>query len=260
MYGVNLEKTIKERKRLNQEELTIFLHIPKTGGTTLNTIFRNQYDRSEFFDHESYQDELMKLEELTDEVKQKLVAVSGHYYFGIHTQFTKPFTYFTIVREPVDRVISAYYFLKNFPGYERVQTMTLEEFVLNEPEAQNMQTMLVSGDLHSNPSLQKAKEHLRNFKVVGVTEQFNETLFLLQKEYGWVNILYKKTNITKSRRQKSDIPTDVIELINHYNSLDIELYKYSKQLLDEKLEALTEEEKRQLEAFKIAQAQLDHSL
>lgn len=257
MYGVNLEKTIKERKRLNQEELTIFLHIPKTGGTTLNTIFRNQYDRSEFFDHESYQDELMKLEELTDEVKQKLVAVSGHYYFGIHTQFTKPFNYFTILREPVDRVISAYYFLKNFPGYERVQTMTLEEFVLNEPKAQNMQTMLVSGDLHSNPSLQKAKEHLRNFKVVGVTEQFNETLFLLQKEYGWIHIHYSRKNITKSRRQKSDIPPHVIELINHYNSLDIELYEYSKQLLEERLEALTDEEKGQLEAFKIEQAQLD---
>jgi hypothetical protein len=242
---------------MSEDLLDIFMHIPKTGGTTLSAIFRKQYKVNEIFDHDSYESKIKKVDQLGVEEKRKIKAVAGHYNYGIHQHFSKPSNYFTMLRDPVDRVISLYYFLQNYhPGYERVRDMTLEEFVLKDPEAQNHQTILVCGK-PENPDIEKAKENLKTFTVVGVTELFNETLFFLKKEYDWGDIHYTRKNITKNRLAKEEVPSELINLISHYNALDLELYDFAKKLLYEKLQSLTVDEQKQLEKFKPEQSALN---
>lgn len=134
--------------------------------------------------------------------------------------------------------------------------MTLEEFVLKDPETQNHQTKLACGD-PENPDITKAKENLKTFTVVGVTELFNETLFCLKKEYDWDDIHYTRKNITKNRLAKEEVPSELINLIRKYNALDFELYDYAKKLLCEKLQSLTAEEQRQWAKFKLEQSALN---
>src|SRR5690606_21598773 len=153
-------------------------------------------------------------------------------------------------RDPIDRVISSYYYLRNTPGFERIKRMTLEQFVLSEPQAHNLQTKMISGDIGKNPSIQKAMKHLQTISIVGVTERFNETLYLLQKEFGWIDTEYKKINITKRRPAVTDLDPSLIQLIKENNKLDIQLYEYSKKLLNKRLQALSAEERRELEIFK----------
>ena len=240
---------------MSENNLTIFMHIPKTGGTTLSKIFRELYNIDQIYDHDAFKGKVIKHENLTREEKEKLKAVAGHYFYGIHQFSTKEFDYFTMLRDPVDRVISSYYFLQNYPGYERVKDMTLEEFVMKEPEASNLQTMMVSGN-PDIPDLEKAKENLKTFTVVGLTEFFNESLFLLKKAYGWNDIHYKKQNITKKRLKKEELPSTVINIIKTYNELDLELYDFSKQLMTKQLQTLTPDEQKQLEQFKKEQGLL----
>jgi len=236
--------------------LDIFMHIPKTGGMTLNELFKKQYKLNEIFDHDSFQKKMMKLDELTDMEKRNIKAITGHYFYGIHQEFSRPFNYFTMLREPVDRVISSYYFLKDYPGYEMVKNMTLEEFVVKGPEAPNLQTLMVCGS-QEKPDIEKAKENLKTFTVVGVTELFNETLFCLKKAYAWGDIHYTRKNITKNRLAKEEVPSPLKNLIRKYNALDMELYDYAKKLLYEKLQSLTVEEQMQLAKFKLEQSALN---
>ena len=236
--------------------LDIFMHIPKTGGTTLNELFKKQYKLNEIFDHDSFQKKMMKLDELTDMEKRNIKAITGHYFYGIHQEFSRPFNYFTMLREPVDRVISSYYFLKDYPGYEMVKNMTLEEFVVKGPEAPNLQTLMVCGS-QEKPDIEKAKENLKTFTVVGVTELFDETLFCLKKAYAWGDIHYTRKNITKNRLAKEEVPSPLKNLIRKYNALDMELYDYAKKLLYEKLQSLTVEEQMQLAKFKLEQSALN---
>ncbi len=229
--------------------ITIFLHIPKTGGTTLNSVFQKQFVSNELFDHDRFQNKIMTIEDLKEREKEQLKGVSGHYFYGVHEYFSKPCQYFTMLRDPIERVISSYYFLQTYPIYPQVRDMTLDEFVKQMPFAQNLQTKMVSG-VRRNPNLQKALENLRAFKVTGITEQFDESLFLMKREFGWKNIFYTKKNVTKTRKSRSEIPPETIRLIKEYNKLDIKLYHFGKQLLAEMLNEFTEQEKQELDAFK----------
>ncbi|MGE7760009.1 sulfotransferase family 2 domain-containing protein [Peribacillus sp. NPDC097895] len=238
---------------MSEYHLDIFMHIPKTGGMTLNEIFKKQYKLSEIYDHDSFQKKMMNMDELTEVEKRNIKAITGHYFYGIHQEFSRPFNYFTMLRDPVDRVISSYYFLRDYPGYEMVKDMTLEEFVVKGPEAPNLQTLMVCGS-QEIPDIEIAKENLKTFSVVGVTELFNETLFCLKKEYAWGDIHYTRKNITKNRLAKDEVPSDLINLIKKYNALDIELYDLAKQLLNDKLQSLTEDEQNQLKKFNLEQS------
>ncbi|MDE5055419.1 hypothetical protein NDK25_24695 [Niallia taxi] len=76
------------RKKKN---LTIFLHIPKKGGTTLNSIFTRQYTVKEFHNHDLFDRKVIPLSVLNEEHKKRINAVSGHHFYGVHEYFNQPF-------------------------------------------------------------------------------------------------------------------------------------------------------------------------
>ena len=233
---------------MREQELYIFLHIPKTGGSTLNSIFTRQFSAQELYDHELFQNKIIPLADLTSEDRKQIHAIAGHLLYGAHGKFYKPYHYFTMLRHPVDRVLSLYSFLKNYPGYERLQNMSLEEYVRTEPEAQNGQTLLLCGiPLQYDVSL--AKKRLETFDVVGITERFDESLYLLKSAFGWTDIHYEKVNITKTRLKRADVPLETIKLIEEHNKLDLELYQFAKELLQKRLTNLPKREKKAMKSF-----------
>ena len=221
-----------------EDKLIIFMHIPKTGGTTLNHIFTKLYSRNELYDHVPIEKMEEHFNQLTQQERETIKAISGHHFYGVHEFTDKPYIYFTMLREPVERVISLYYFLKDYPGYykEKMKDMSFEEYIEWDPQAKNGQTLQICGThLHSEISIEKAKERLNDFEVVGITEMFNESLSLLERRFGWSNIEYEKKNITKSRPKLQDIPEEIIKKIKINNQLDIELYEFVKSNLIKQL-------------------------
>jgi len=235
--------------------LVIHLHMPKTGGTTLKKIIKKNYPRSNVFD--VYLDH-QQLETRLQEIAEKDVkCLQGHMPFGVHHVFKQPSTYITLLRDPVDRIISEYYFIRSIPWHNshlKVSKMSLEEYQ-ESPMNQNLQTHYILGGKFGSPlseeDFEQAKKNLETyFSVVGITDMFDESLFLLMKQFQWANTLYTKANVTKKRPAKHEISQETIEKIKENNRTDIKLYEFAKQRLTDRISSLDFLTKKHLKIFK----------
>ncbi|PLT35485.1 hypothetical protein CUU64_02430 [Bacillus sp. V5-8f] len=242
------------RKTMNEKKVAIFLHIPKSAGSTLRSILKKNYDSQEL--RIGNREEMIEsLKNLSKEEMEKIKCINGHVLFGIHDYLNeRPYNYYTMLRDPIEHVISEYYFIVRKPNnisYEKVKSMSFEEFVLSEEftgRTSNRQTFFISGG--AKDAIEIAKENLKNyFSIVGITEMFDESIYLFAKELGWEDYYYKKKNVTKSRPSREDFPAHLIEIIKKNNELDIELYNYGKQLLEEKIENLGNKKRGKMEQF-----------
>jgi hypothetical protein len=239
----------------------VFVHIHKTGGTTLNNqILRHNYAPSEILDlHRPLTAEASAriFNELPTEKQCATRLITGHFDFGIHAYIGRPCRYFALLRNPVARVISLYYFIRQTwlggvflrtRGYntEDVESLSLKEFIEAGlfSEVDNGQTRMISGLGSEVPygactsyMLHHAIENIENhFSVVGVTEQFDESLILMVDHHEWSRLLYARTNVNKSKPKRDRIPEEDIEAVQAYNELDLELYDYVSRRLKQRLE------------------------
>lgn len=247
----------------NSQKTIIFLHIPKTAGRTLNNIIRRQYEPDVIFsngravtsrlgsDWEKTPAELRWkiskeiLAQLPELEKRKIKIVFGHMNFGRHELLPQPCTYITILRDPIDRIISHYYHIlrmKEHHLYDIITThkMSVGDFLKSGVTftVDNGQTRMISG-VGDSPGygkctsdiLQTAKSNLeKHFSIVGLTGEFNKTLVLLKRTLNWNINSYQKRNVTQNRPSLKEISKKDRQIIEEYNQLDIELYEYAKQL------------------------------
>jgi len=234
--------------------LIIFIHLPKTGGTTMRSVLEQQYGGAQIFKvpppSATGKQKIDDFSKLPPEERDTFKVVYGHFDYGAHIGLEETnFTYFTILRNPVDRVISHYYFVKQRTNHRLHKNVVSEDMSLQEyatsgltKEVDNHQTRVLIGKEGVTPAfgacpsefLERAKQHLQNeFAVVGTSERFDETLLVLQEVLGWSIPFYVSRNITKSRPKSDALPPDVVEAISKYNQLDLELHRYANERLDE---------------------------
>lgn len=226
------------------EAVLVFMHIPKTAGNTFLTILQKQYQWGTEL-HSAYPFEPVDAKKLYPGLK----CVAGHHLFGLHRQLNKPYVYTTFLREPIDRVISDYYFTLPTHG------MTLEQYLSIDPgdysayNPNERQTRWASGI--NSPNLHLAVANLTShFPVIGITEYFDESLFLMKKQFGWGDISYRNQNITPNRPATEQMSPAQIQRIAQSNQQDTALYYWAVQRLRSQLAALQPSELAELAAFK----------
>lgn len=225
----------------------IFLHIPKTGGRSLQNILLRKYSSDEVIT--DAHTKLNEISEWPDDRKRQIRYLQGHFVYGAHKILPQECRYITTLRDPIDRVISHYYFLKRSPSHPLhdtivQQNLSLEDYVTSGicDEVSNDQVRLVAGVERTSPvdldeMLKMAKDNIDNkFLVVGLLENFNETLVLLKRRLGLRNIFYGIRNQTIGRPLKEQIPERILHLITELNYADIALYSYAKENLAKTIE------------------------
>src|SRR2546423_12662933 len=81
-------------------EAIIFLHVPKTAGTTLNRLIEWEYDLFEMYsvDPVFFNWSAAHLRKLAQERLRKIRVFKGHMSFGLHEILPQPATYITVLR------------------------------------------------------------------------------------------------------------------------------------------------------------------
>jgi len=110
----------------------IFLHLPRTGGTTLRDILDKQYPDDVTLENKSLLDTDPNFNVDNKSEKDQFKLVKGHVYFRIHEHINQKCTYFSMMRNPIERTISIYNYIKkrsSHKDYDLANKLTIEEFI-----------------------------------------------------------------------------------------------------------------------------------
>lgn len=250
---------------MSEPRLTvIFLHIPRTGGTTLKKLPERNYGRDQildFYDSESAL-QIQRFAQLPESQRAKYKCIQGHLFFGFHKFVPGQSTYVTFLREPIARIRSFYSYVRAHPEHYLHRDVVDQRRGLKEllrhprtEELCNLQTRMIAGDLDNSDqvvdrsALERAKRNLRtHFSVVGLTEAFDASLLLLARTHGWHLPLYVKRNASRGAPETMDAKTR--DLVGEANALDLELYQFGQELFQTQLRSAGELFQAELQRFK----------
>lgn len=214
----------------------VFLHIGKTGGANLHRALSACYPEADRAPH------VAGVRRPDPATLRPFRYVGGHFGYSYAAEIGGAMV--TVLRNPVDRILSLYSFWRNTPARQRIlRDMTLAEFVTDGEEAiigsvVNTQTWFCAADpatrirwrmarVPEDELLGMAKAHLDEFAVVGVTDRMDALQQDIEAVFGLKIDLGKHRNRTKDRTRAEDVPPDVIALIEERTHLDRQLYEYA---------------------------------
>ncbi len=253
-------------------ETVIFLHIQKTAGTTLHRILDRQYPPGQDFFIKTANDyPIFQTFSINQRGQYRLIR--GHMNFGIHKLLPNAATYFTILRDPIERAISYYYHIKNDAAHynhKYANRWDLKEFLEQGVDAlmANGQTRIWAGgrpDLGYGECtaevLAQAKQKLQQYcAVVGLAERFDETLMLLKKRFGWRYVFYTPQNVSANRLRRHELSPDTLETVKKFNQLDIAFYQYGVSLFEEQVHQQGKTFSQQVKLFQVMNGLVVHVL
>lgn len=165
--------------------------------------------------------------------------IKGHYANQLFGYVDPDCLKVTLLRDPIDRIVSHYYYAKRSPKhylYSNIHKngMSLEAYVASgiSDELQNWYTTYFSGltleEAEKSPvkSVNSAVEAIIKYDIIGFLENlsvFTENL------HNQARLRHKfqnqRVNQTEGRLRIADIQQSTIDIIKKINHLDVEVYK-----------------------------------
>jgi len=209
------------------------MHIPKTAGTSFYLILQQAYgkdavmrmDYRPAFGRFIVRSKPYDSETLPDGIR----VLHGHLNYKIISKYLdldENVKIITWIRNPVERVISDYYYMLErlkdrfvldplHPDILPRMTKSLLEFAKSKPEKNKLFKYLNGFDL-------------RSFYFVGIVERFDEDIRELGKRLHWPAVTAVKQNITL--KKPTAVSAETYEVIKKLNRKDWEIYKLALEL------------------------------
>jgi len=221
--------------------LDFFIHVPKAAGTTMLHIIEAEYPPGSVlsFRDVAESDYPRMLQQMKDSVR----IVAGHLHFGFARFFPKPCRSFAILRDPVERLLSLYYFIgreKSHPAHEAFLEgrVSLEKLARRQgtTQARFIAGYALEDAVTDDRLLAQARENLANSLVAfGLTERFDESLLLFNEALGWNVRRYARANSARNRPSQQARSAEEIEVIRAHSAVDLALYEFAQKLFAERL-------------------------
>ena len=208
-----------------------FMHIPKSGGTTIDHIFAKIANIIGNFKYERFKYSLdyKKTKLFHSNLKNQMPKfISGHLDYNF-TGNLKNFFKCALVREPSSRVISHYKFTL-FKLKKNPLDYTFEQFINDEirNNRDNLTTRHFCGMLNVKKKIDKldkdeAIKNIKLFDIVQTIENWDLFLSELLTKFGFPSVLYSRYQEHKYSFEYQ--PTKInYDLINNFFEYDYDVY------------------------------------
>lgn len=241
--------------RSEMDDLYIFYHVPKCGGTTVSRIIDRIYNSSDLYavnpSTQHFQASLRALIQMDQESISRLRMIRGHQTYGVHKTFTRPCHYITIIREPAHRFVSSFFHAIYDPDSAigrrlRGNGVTLKQLAAADDEVLGRDYLVrsfaaVPEAAHARDAaafLELAKNNLfRDFIAVGITERMDESVLLMSELLHWKIRGYRSHNVSL-RYYINEIDPEVLTIFRHRNPNDVAFYEFAMSLLTKQTKAV----------------------
>lgn len=242
----------------NIKEKMCFFHIPKCGGASIDYAIRKHYPFSNvrvtseasfkatnimYQLNESEADEFEMVLQFRENLlvyfmSQNVPFISGHFSFSdkAYQHFSDTYKYITILRDPVKRWISQYFFDRyRTHGSSRRIDVDLPTFIYSKrggshgyQYVQMIGGLYPSDDYTSQQTIERAKENLHKFEIVGCLEHLEDFLDQFEHRFGVkLKVPKKNPNPKPQAYIQSMITKEIEEQIIEICQPDLEVYQYA---------------------------------
>jgi hypothetical protein len=264
-----------------RDRLLLFLHVGKTGGMTLAYIFARNFGLDEFLQVDVAETDISTLGVWSDVAIRralsrlqtheidKLRAIWGHYFQGVQVCLPKACSVVTLLRDPVDRIISGAFYSNHY-DHQNIAELEGEFGEHCNVGNDNAMCRVLSGNPALNPrgepsettteffarvttvDFNAAASNLDGYLVAGTTDRFDETLLVLGRDPRWSlsDLVYTPINVTASRPTQTDISDALRNKILRWNRYDAMLVDQARAHLARRIASYPGDFNRDLSLFR----------
>lgn len=246
--------------------MLVFEHIPKTAGTTFIECLEAAFPAEERFivsnEPGEYERDFERLMRMPKSERRKLRVVAGH-FLEMFRLVEPEARYISIVRDPIQRVISEYRHFLDDPNtnpWARKQFgdhISLQDYAYHASEPNRLAKILLSANYEGLTDAEIKKRLHERFHVIGLTEDFISFVMYLHLTEDMPLCLFNDKNVRRHHHTVELKKAD-IEAIQQRNSLDIRLYEIIRddfsarygRLMTPEIQALAERYRERLNVYR----------